>query len=72
MGNNKTENTQNQSDTDAVWGAAAIGAEINRTASQVRYLYSIGALKGAVSKLGHKTMVGSRTELRRLHLRDPP
>jgi hypothetical protein len=29
--------------SDAVWGAAAIGKEINRSAQQIYYLYSVGA-----------------------------
>jgi hypothetical protein len=53
---------------DALWGAAAIGRVINRSPSQVYYLHSIGALKGAVSKVGHKTLLGSR-RLRELPFR---
>jgi hypothetical protein len=55
--------------SDLVWGAEAIGDEISRTAAQVYYLLSIGALDGAVAKLGHKTLVGSRRELSRLPFR---
>ena len=51
---------------DLVWGAENIGSEINRTAAQVCYLFGIGALDGAVAKLGHKTLVGSRKRLRNL------
>jgi hypothetical protein len=53
-------------DTDAVWGAKNIGAEINRTAEQVRYLHKRGHLKGAVRKVGHRTYLGSRRKLRAL------
>jgi hypothetical protein len=53
-------------DSDAVWGAANIGAEINRTAGQTRYLYKQGLLKGAVRKVGHRTYLGSRRKLRAL------
>jgi hypothetical protein len=53
-------------DDDAVWGAEAIGKEINRTAEQVRYLHRIGALKGAVRKVAHRTFLGSRRRLRQL------
>jgi hypothetical protein len=53
---------------DAVWGATAIGKEINRTQEQVYYLHRIGALKGAVAKIGPKTFVGSRQKLQALHL----
>jgi hypothetical protein len=51
---------------DAVWGAAAIGRKINRTTAQVYYLYKIGALDGAVTKLGAKTFVGSHKKLQAL------
>ena len=57
---------------DAVWGAAAIGAEINLKASQVYYLHKAGKLARAVTKLGHKTFVGSRRELHRLVQPTPP
>jgi hypothetical protein len=52
--------------SDFAWGAEAIGREINRSASQVYHLHEIGALDGAVAKLGHKTLVGSRKRLRNL------
>jgi hypothetical protein len=51
---------------DLVWGGLNIGREINRSVQQFYYLYEIGALKGAVTKLGHKTFVGSRRKLRAL------
>jgi hypothetical protein len=54
---------------DLVWGATAIGAVINRTKTQVHHLYAAGALDGAVAKLGHKTLVGSRRGLRNLPFR---
>lgn len=53
-------------DGDAVWGAEGIGKEINRTAEQARYLFKIGALRGAVKKVGHRTYLGSRRRLRQL------
>jgi hypothetical protein len=56
-------------DSDLVWGAEAIGRVINRTARQVHHLHEIGALDGAVSKLGHKTFVGSTKALHRLPFR---
>lgn len=65
-------NTVNKSDkdpSDLVWGAPAIGWEIGRTPQQVYHLYAIGALDGAVSKLGHKTFVGSRRKLSELPFR---
>jgi hypothetical protein len=52
--------------SDLVWGAANIGKEINRTAGQIYYLHAIGALKGAVTKLGHRTFIGSRKRLKNL------
>jgi hypothetical protein len=59
-------NALDTDDTDAVWGAAGIGAEIDRTAAQVRYLHKKGHLKGAVRKVGHRTYLGSRRKLRAL------
>lgn len=49
---------------DLEWGATNLGRIIKRTEGQFYYLYRIGALKGAVKKIGHRTFVGSR---RRLH-----
>jgi hypothetical protein len=63
-----TSPAQNKSESDAVWGAEAIGREINRSAEQVYYLHRIGALAGAVSKIGAKTFVGSRRKLQALPL----
>jgi hypothetical protein len=54
--------------SDAVWGAAAIGKEINRSAQQIYYLYSVGALDGVVAKIGPKTFVASRRKLQTLPL----
>jgi hypothetical protein len=68
MSNNTAATKQHSAETDAVWGAENIGKEIGRTAEQVYYLYRIGALAGAVTKLGRKTFVGSRRELRNLPL----
>jgi len=36
------------------------------TTSQLYYLLKIGALNGAVKKLGHRTLAGSRRKLRAL------
>jgi hypothetical protein len=60
--------TQNEADSDAIWGAENIGKEINRTAAQVYYLYREGHLDGAVTKLGPKTYVASRKKLQALPL----
>jgi hypothetical protein len=57
---------QSESDSDFVWGAENIGRELNRSAEQVYYLYRIGVLNGAVTKLGPKTFVGSRKRLQAL------
>jgi hypothetical protein len=54
---------------DLVWGGKNIGREINRTARQVHHLHEIGALDGAVAKLGHRTLVGSKRKLHALPLR---
>jgi hypothetical protein len=51
-------------DHDLLWGGESIAKEINRTTTQFYYLYEKGALKGAVTKLGHKTFVASRRKLR--------
>ena len=51
---------------DLIWGAAAIAAEIERTPTQVYYLIRIGALDGAIKKLGHRTIAASRRKLREL------
>ena len=63
-----TTATLNEKEPDAVWGATAIGREINRSAEQVYYLHRIGALAGAVSKIGAKTYIGSRSRLKALPL----
>jgi hypothetical protein len=62
---NNIEKPRDDND-DLVWGAENIGREINRTAAQTRYLVSTGVLKGAVRKIGHRTIVGSRRRLREL------
>jgi hypothetical protein len=49
--------------SNAVWGAEAIGAVIDRSAEQVRHLHRIGALGDAVVKKGHRTLVGDRRKL---------
>jgi len=52
--------------SNLIWGAEAIGREINRSAAQVRYLHSSGFFQGAVWKAGHRTFVGNRERLRAL------
>ncbi len=51
-------------DGNVVWGAAAIGEEINRTAEQVRYLFRAGVYGDAVRKFGHRTLAGDRSRLK--------
>ena len=41
-----------------------LGAVINRTADQVRYLYRKGAFGDAVKKVGHRTMAGDLRKLK--------
>ena len=53
-----------KSDGNVVWGAEAIGEEIDRNPEQVRYLYRSGAFGAAVKKLGHRTLVGDRSLLK--------
>jgi hypothetical protein len=48
------------------WGAREIGEEIDRTPSQVHYLFAKGMLGDAVVKAGHKTLIGDRVKLRSL------
>ena len=69
MSNTTEKSEASNNESDLVWGAEGIGAEINRTASQVYHLHASGALDGAVAKLGHKTFVGSRRKLRELPFR---
>jgi len=59
-------NSEVNPESNLVWGAEAIGREINRSAAQVRYLHKIGFFQGAVWKAGHRTYVGSRQRLRDL------
>jgi hypothetical protein len=54
------------SDSDWVWGAAAIGRLIGRSESQTHYLFSKGYFGDAVWKFSHKHLVASRTKLREL------
>jgi hypothetical protein len=69
VGNNATltvADSEVNPESNLVWGAEAIGREINRSAAQVRYLHSIGFFQGAVWKAGHRTYVGNRERLRAL------
>jgi hypothetical protein len=59
------KNHRKTDDGNVVWGAAAIGEEIDRTAEQARYLFRIGAFGDAVRKIGHRTLVGDRDRLKK-------
>ncbi len=61
-----SEKSDDAAAADTVWGAEAIGAEIERSASQIYYLFERGHLKGAVCKLGPRTLIGSRSKLKNL------
>jgi hypothetical protein len=69
MDNTALTEKESEAACDLVWGAEAIGREINRSKSQVYHLVAIGALDSAVAKLGHKTIVASRKALRNLPFR---
>jgi hypothetical protein len=60
--------TKTDAESDAVWGAEGIGKVINRSPTQVYYLFRTGALDGAVTKLGPKTYIGSLRKLQALPL----
>jgi hypothetical protein len=51
-------------DPNVIWGAEAIGREIDRSAEQTRALYRSGAFGDAVRKLGHRTLAGDRAKLK--------
>ena len=53
-------------ESDVIWGMVAIARYIKRTPPQGYYLFGIGALDGAVRKLGRKTIIGSRRKLDQL------
>jgi hypothetical protein len=53
--------------SNLIWGAEAIGREVNRSAEQVRRLHALGFFQGAVWKAGHRTYVGNLQRLRALH-----
>jgi hypothetical protein len=60
----KPENDDEES--DLVWGSKAIGRVINRTPEQVQAMYRAGKLKGAATKIGHRSMVGFKSKLKNL------
>jgi hypothetical protein len=66
VGEPAAENVSSDDGHDLLWGGENIAKEINRSTQQFYYLYEKGVLKGAVTKLGHKTFVASRRKLRAL------
>jgi hypothetical protein len=57
---------QPDNNSDWLWGAAAIGREINRTQDQVYYWFGRGMFRDAVWKMGRRNLVASRQKLREL------
>jgi hypothetical protein len=49
-----------------VWGAEAIGIEINQPRSKVYRMIARGDLDSAIRRFGHRTIAASRTRLREL------
>jgi hypothetical protein len=69
---NKPETSaSSDANQDLLWGVPAIARALGRTPSQTYHLIAVGALDGAVRKLSHKVIVGSRDALRRLPLLRP-
>ena len=56
----------NQPPSDLLWGARAIGEAVGRSETQIYTMIAEGLLDGAVRKLSHKRIVGSRRELHRV------
>lgn len=52
--------------SDLLWGTREIGKFIRRSTSQTSYLIQSCVLDGAVKKLSHKIIIGSKTKLREL------
>jgi hypothetical protein len=52
--------------SDWVWGAEAIGIEINQPRSKVYRMIARGDLDSAIRRFGHRTIAASRTRLREL------
>lgn len=67
----KTQNEQRQADaSDLALGRAEIGKELGgRSPNQVSWLLAQGLLDGAVKRVGHRTLIGSRQRLRALAVR---
>jgi hypothetical protein len=52
-------------ESDALWGAIAIGRFIGRSQSQVYYLHEAGVFGDAVRKVSRKILLGSKSRLSR-------
>jgi hypothetical protein len=61
---NDTHPTRESVADDAVWGVANIAAEIGRSRGQTYYLIAKGIIP--VARLGHRTLLASRRQLRKL------
>ena len=60
----KTRSTiENPEASDWVWGARLLGLLLNRSQSQIYYLYAQGYFGDAVWKMSRKNLVGSRAKL---------
>lgn len=55
---------QKTGNSNAVWGAKAIGELVDLTEEEVRYRYRQGVFGDAVTKAGHRTLLGDRRRLK--------
>ena len=54
---------KNSDPHDLIWGCEEIGRVINRSTEQTYVLINRGVLDPAIRRLGHRTIVASRTKL---------
>jgi hypothetical protein len=57
---------------DLLWGARAIASYLGRTERQIYYMHASGRLRGAVKKIGHRSLVGSKRRLEEVLFENPP
>lgn len=50
--------------SDVIWGAKNIGAEVNLTEEQARYHLRLGTFGDAAKKIGHRSWAASRSRLK--------
>jgi hypothetical protein len=50
-------------ESDFLWGAEAIACHLGLTLPQFYYLFGAGKFKGAVRKMGHRTIAASKRKL---------